>query len=69
MLLIDDMSGKLFHNNRKRGGSDPEYQGHLVIDGKFYYLHAWDLTSMKGQHFINIKATFDENKTKELQEV
>lgn len=55
-LKQQDNSGVLYINTRKMTVKHPDFTGNLLLDGKEYWLSAWQKVSKSGQNFITLSA-------------
>lgn len=56
----DELRGVLFPNDRKRPDKqDPDFKGHVQIQGVKYWISAWKGTSAKGGHYVSLKLSED----------
>lgn len=46
-----DNSGSLFVNDRKERDNHPDYSGTIMVDGKLYWLSAWEKQGQRGAFF------------------
>ena len=58
-----DNSGALFVNDKKEG-NQPDFKGDMLIDGKAYWLSAWQKPCKNNGTFLSIalKPKYDETK-------
>lgn len=55
----DELRGVLFPNDRKRPDKqDPDFKGHVQIQGVKYWISAWKGTSAKGP-YVSLKLNED----------
>lgn len=47
-------SGRIFDNDRKEKGTHPDFTGTLNVEGKDYWISAWEKTSKEGKLFISL---------------
>lgn len=53
----DTNRGALFVNNKKETVKHPDYTGSLDVDGKEFWLSAWEKQSKAGATFLSISIT------------
>lgn len=55
----DELRGVLFPNDRKRPDKqDPDFKGHVQIQGVKYWVSGWKGTSARG-HYVSLKLSED----------
>lgn len=47
-------SGSLFNNDKCGNQNKPDFKGTLVVDGKHYWISAWEKVSSKGTNWISL---------------
>lgn len=47
-------SGALFFEQDKKSDKHPDYKGSINVNGKEYWISAWDKISKKGTNFISL---------------
>ena len=57
-----DNSGALFNNDRKETDKHPDMTGTITIEGKEYWLSAWNNTSKAGKKYMGLSAQMKEEK-------
>jgi len=47
-------SGSLFANDKGGNQNKPDFKGSIVVDGKSYWISAWEKVSTKGTNWISL---------------
>lgn len=56
-----DNSGSVFPNDKKESDSHPDFRGSAVIEGREYWVSAWNRTSKDGsKEYLGIELTAKE---------
>lgn len=50
-----DMRGSMFANTRNRNPKAPHYTGKVKINGKEYYISAWNQQSRNGSQYLSLQ--------------
>jgi len=58
-----EKNGSLFRNSNKTKETSPDWNGEIMLNGKLYWLSAWEKQGAKGQFFS--VALGDEKKPKD----
>jgi uncharacterized protein (DUF736 family) len=61
-------SGALFKNAKKQKDTQPDYRGSLNVEGTDYWISAWLKTSKKGEKFMSLAVTLQDEAAKPKQE-
>lgn len=56
-------SGAMFFEDDKQSERHPDYKGSINVDGKDYWLSAWDKVSKSGKNYISISIKIKEAKS------
>lgn len=63
MADYDDTNrGAMFFESDKESDRHPDYKGTINVDGKDYWLSAWDKVSKNGKNYISISVKLKESR-------
>lgn len=68
MTYDNTNSGVLFENDQKGNEKAPNRKGTINVEGKEYWISAWDKTSQKGQDYISLSVQPKEDRFDEVKE-
>lgn len=63
-----DNSGTMFHNVEKKSDRHPDLSGSIMIEGKEYFIDAWEKVAQSGRSFLSVSVKKKDMQTAQRQQ-